>query len=89
MIICMSFTASKEYGTYKHTLTVDEMPNHSHSVQSGIHETSNKENWGYFPYRASDIMDTKCIPNTNNTGGSQPHNNIQPSLVVYFWRRTA
>lgn len=25
----------------------------------------------------------------NNTGGNQPHNNMQPYLVVYMWKRTA
>lgn len=27
----MSFTAMNEYGEYVHTLTVDELPRHSHS----------------------------------------------------------
>ena len=26
---------------------------------------------------------------TNNTGGNQPHNNMQPYLAVYMWQRTA
>ncbi len=25
---------------------------------------------------------------TSDEGGSQSHNNIQPYIVVYFWRRT-
>ena len=27
--------------------------------------------------------------NINNTGSSQPHNNIQPYIAVYMWKRTA
>ena len=27
--------------------------------------------------------------NINNTGSSQSHNNMQPYLTVYMWKRTA
>lgn len=31
----------------------------------------------------------KLQGNTGSTGGSQPHNNMQPYLAVYMWERTA
>ena len=76
----MSFTAANTGGEYKHKLTVHEMPNviwHSNSGNQtgGLKLAFNQgSNFGI---------------NTLATNFDQPHNNIQPYIVVYFWRRTA
>lgn len=85
----MSFTASKAYGEYQHTLTISEMPRHDHTFKTGINKTSMPEKYGFFPLRVSDSNDESNLTNTEDKGDSIPHNNIQPSLVVFFWRRTA
>ena len=83
----MSFTASKTYGEYQHTLTISEMPRHDHEVITGTHQTSMPEKYGFFPLRISDAIDDSCLAYTRDKGSSSPHNNIQPSIVVFFWKR--
>lgn len=91
----MSFTANSTDGEYKHKLTVDEMPNHKHAVYIQ-NTTSNPQvnapkwtvalpnSWKQY------ASDTKLFgPSTGNVGGDASHNNIQPYITVYFWRRTA
>lgn len=37
------------------------------------------------------ISDTTSTPSVNAklTGGNQPHNNLQPYITCYMWKRTA
>ena len=42
----------------------------------------------YYPY-VTDIARFRLINNTGNTGGSQAHNNLQPYVTCYMWKRTA
>lgn len=84
----------KNGGTKAHTLTVNEMPSHKHTfdysgekklamVDTGI----NDESWGVHwetqkGYRCSTaVMD--------NIGGGQSHNNLQPYICCYMWKRIA
>jgi len=74
------------YGSYTHKLTVDEIPSHSHSIKE---ETENSVGGG----GAVDATGQTVAPINNNaiqsTGGDQPHNNVQPSKVVFIWIRTS
>lgn len=83
----MSFTSNQTGGEYSHILTINEMPKHRHPIQSTSGEPSISDK--LYPFQmiqqAGRLMDTNvCI----SQGGSLAHNNIQPYLVVYFWRRT-
>jgi hypothetical protein len=70
-------------GYAKHTLTVDEMPKHSHKV-SGNHYS------GDGSYGISSGSHTIVgNQNTTSTGGGSAHNNMPPYLVVCMWKRTA
>ena len=69
-------------GSKTHTLTVAEMPAHTHSY---THPTTT-DNFS--------IDDTTRITGTGaattgSTGGDGAHNNVQPYITVYFWKRTA
>lgn len=81
-------TVEKTGGEKTHTLTVDEMPEHNHSVESykraGTQTAfSNTASGDYsYPNGVGDIS-------IGNTGGSQPHNNLQPYITCYMWKRTA
>lgn len=75
-------------GEYSHTLTVDEMPSHSHYVfATDINTTGHGANRDVYPYKAwtSNYNEIYSWP----VGGNQPHNNIPPYIQVSIWRRTA
>ena len=65
-----------------HTLTIDEMPSHNHSVTMSTSDTDNNN------LSEGDTSGTSSFT-TSSTGGGQAHNNLQPYIVAYMWRRTA
>jgi hypothetical protein len=79
-----NYTVNDTGGEETHTLTVNEIPSHNHTVKSYANGNISGGNTdGY--YKASG-------PNTwatNSTGGGQAHNNMPPYKVVYIWERTA
>lgn len=74
-------------GETNHTLTINEMPSHRHSI--------------FTNYNGSSLGSNDCLARPiggltewkNNsvymeaTGGSSSHNNTQPSIGVYKWHR--
>lgn len=87
-------------GEATHTLSVNEMPTHTHAhrvvkqtwtqiankdADSGLPRaiTGDGNNRGWSEY----VSDGNCA--NQNTGGSQSHNNVQPSIGVVRWHRTA
>lgn len=72
--------AGSEFGSYTHKLTTPELPSHSHNytLAAGVGA-------GYYPESDSTVSPNKG--STDLTGSDQPHNNVQPSIVVYFWKR--
>jgi hypothetical protein len=80
-------TSNKTGGEKKHTLTIAEIPSHSH----GQVVTAN--NGGPAIRRDYDSDGSAGIYSqgvqTEATGGGQAHNNLQPYITVYMWRRTA
>ncbi|WP_312395750.1 phage baseplate protein [Chryseobacterium sp.] len=73
-------TLGGEYGTKTHTLSVNEMPNHNHSIGNVgvVLSGKNHTNSGSFQaFQASNV-------GTSAIGGNQAHNNIQPSKILKF-----
>lgn len=77
-------TVEKTGGEKEHTLTVDEMPSHKHDFGQQFATTSNLSGaYGYYMIAGTQTDVIK------NTGGNQPHNNLQPYITCYMWKRTA
>lgn len=77
-------TVEKTGGEKEHTLTVDEMPSHKHDFGQQFAATSNLSGaYGYYMIAGTQTDVIK------NTGGNQPHNNLQPYITCYMWKRTA
>ena len=82
-----TYTNGATGGEATHTLTIDEMPSHSHGIYGALTGetkpvTNTGNDWGV------GISNYWTI-NTSPTGGDQAHNNMPPYLVVYMWKRTA
>ena len=81
------FDAAEETGGAKtHTLTVNELPAHNHNNAAGISPAPNANDVDITGGNGRTIDDNVT---TDNTGGGQAHNNLQPYIVVYMWKRTA
>ena len=84
-------TAEETGGSKTHTLTVNEMPSHKHHQGTGA--SSGSRQWGQNAPGgdgawASD-QGSDSTRYTNYVGGGAAHNNVQPYIVVYMWKRTA
>jgi len=78
-------TAQETGGTKTHTLTTAELPSHTHtSALRGNGENEEVD----FP-SAGDSTNPGRTMTTDATGGGGAHNNLQPYIVAYMWRRTA
>ena len=84
-----TYTNGATGGEATHKLTVNEMPSHSHAINTVIKGTNAG---GGAPIRLqSDFYQWggTGIYTLDSNGGSQPHNNMPPYLAVYIWKRTA
>lgn len=77
-------TVEKTGGEKTHTLTIDEMPSHSHSLLGNSGTGGKAET---VPY-GSQATGTNMYA-IQNTGNSQPHNNLQPYITCYMWKRVS
>ncbi len=90
------FNVSEKTGGEKtHTLSIHEMPAHNHSITAegmtryellaDIGLTNNE--WGIHWQTTEGFRANKGI--MNNTGGNAPHNNLQPYITCYMWKRVS
>jgi len=75
-------TLGEEQGAETHTLSIAEMPAHTHTYG----KSTTSENMSIHDING---LRGAATTNTGSTGGGSAHNNIQPSITVYMWRRTA
>ena len=78
-------TVNKIGGEKTHTLTISEMPRHTHSLymNSGTDDLSR----GFWLVQDAVPVSTSRANITEYEGWSQPHNNLQPYITVYMWKR--
>ena len=97
-----AYTAGSTGGESTHTLTVQEMPVHSHTVNAHSHAigldndtTIGTYGWSlHVNANGNSVTGAQKIvtsgtssPNTNTKGGGVAHNNMPPYLTVYMWKR--
>lgn len=77
------FEVNTTGGEYKHKLVIDEIPSHAHKYYSPIvQEVSPASNTStYGNYNKDYKIDSDSV------GGDGYHNNVQPYITVYFWKR--
>lgn len=83
-------TVEKTGGEKTHQLTVNEMPSHTHALNNG-NPGGNIESWNgnYFPANSETNRTYGYEMPVGFAGGDQPHNNLQPYITCYMWKRTA
>ena len=81
-------------GNISHKLTIDEMPKHQHQTINFTSRDNNKGRWT--TTSAKPAAYTWSIRNAGSDfdkldfqGGDAAHNNLQPYITAYIWRRTA
>jgi microcystin-dependent protein len=94
-------TAEETGGAKTHTLDITEMPSHRHGgIQPAGSQGANANGFDVDSSVSGSSTDTKLTTyaggagsDTNGSltspGATQAHNNLQPYIVVYMWKRTA
>ena len=75
-------TAEETGGAKTHQLTISELPAHTHNVTMSTSDSDND-------FLSEGNNTGTSTFTTSSTGGDQAHNNLQPYIVVYMWKRTA
>lgn len=82
-------TVGKQGGAKTHTLTLAQITPHNHTFVIRMDADESGEGPYYGTPGNGHFGSQKTSNPTSNTGGGEPHNNLQPYEVVYFWKRTA
>jgi len=81
-------TLEETGGEKEHTLTKDEIPAHTHDITTHSSSSDNPASDVYISTMYDTSVTSKDFT-SSSTGGDQPHNNLQPYIVVHMWKRTA
>ena len=93
-------TVNKIGGEKTHTLTVNEMPSHNHDFRystdnavtfynAGVGKDGTYTGDNFLGFSNSVSLFASYVVVLSNTGSSQPHNNLQPYITVYMWKRVS
>ena len=75
-------TVRETGGAKTHQLTISELPAHTHNVTMSTSDSDND-------FLSEGNNSGLSSFTTSSTGGDQAHNNLQPYITAYMWRRTA
>lgn len=79
-------TVEKTGGEKTHILSISEMPSHNHPIKN------DNVGGGVTTYNTAKAGDKRGWAGniyTDNSGGGKAHNNLQPYITVYMWRRVS
>lgn len=79
----------KTGGEETQTLTVSQIPSHSHQVNQSTEQRWSLESGGWATFRCGSGNVAGGNIYTQNTGNGEAHNNLQPYITCYMWKRTA
>ena len=82
-------SVEKTGGAKTHTLTVNEMPGHTHTAYTQGGWGAGLLGSGMFRVDANSPANTWADSATSATGGGRAHNNMPPYITCYMWKRTA
>lgn len=88
----------KTGGETSHKLTVSEMPSHTHveylrceyptgQIVNGVYVKTNC--WGWSNQMKATAVASTMDTSTSSAGNNGSHNNLQPYITCYMWKRTA
>lgn len=86
-----SYALGSTGGEEKHKLTVDEMPEHEHRAHTVAWVSPSTSDSAYSAMRSvhlSNQYGTELNSRVAEAGGSQPHNNMQPYIVMRYFITT-
>lgn len=94
-----AFAAGASGGESTHVLTTAEIPSHKHWISAAPFDDknfssqgSNTQEFGLWSDQGTygvDDVNSAIGRYSLAAGGGGSHNNLQPYIVVYFWKRTA
>ena len=83
-----TYAAGNTGGEATHTLTINEMPSHTHKIYGALSgQNISASNVGN-DWRVM-LGVGWSVERLTNTGGGQAHNNMPPYLTVYMWKRVS
>ena len=87
-------TPASEFGDYSYKLTIEDLP--TFRVETPITRASSIPSNADWTWLSNDgghandgVIDSYGLMKSMPLGGDQPHNNVQPSKVVFIWIRTS
>jgi microcystin-dependent protein len=80
-------TVEKTGGEKKHTLTINEIPSHNHNLPGRVLYYTAGGGEAFRELSGRDVAGNNST--SFDTGGGQSHNNLQPYITCYMWKRTA
>lgn len=83
-----TYTAGDTGGEATHTITTQEMPEHTHSYKAASKTPGNNLDGG-FMISSEDLYSYTLSAAMNIAGHGQPMNIMPPYLTVYVWKRVA
>ena len=87
------FEINETGGEYEHTLTVNEMPLHNHRIFVTANSYTAVSGGDYLTTTSASsssiVTSGRNLGITQENGGNQSHNNIQPYVVTYIWKRVS